>query len=316
MTHYLTDMADVLRAAGVKVIEYAGWETRGRSGNSGYRDAAPFCVMWHHSATTGFNPLGDANYIDHGGDTAPIANIYLARDGTAWVMAAGPTNTNGAGQSLAFSKGTVPQDEMNYYSIGMEIANDGVGQWYPAFQIDAAFKISLSLAAAYGMEPTDVSTHSEYAPTRKIDPATDHVGGSWVPLVRGTARSWRADSLRQECARRYVAQNAGNGVLPNGQVDQLATAIIRVTGRNAQFISTGTLMPDGSVHCVCITWFGPGPLENPFLIDHSSASDIVHQTYTAETVQRDLVLVGVYPDEIEDSLHAWVAEDFAHAITR
>lgn len=94
---------------------------------------------------------------------------------------------------------------------------------------------------------------------------------------------------------------------PAPQEDILATARITVEGRNAQFYGTGTLMPDGSVHCVLVTWSGPG--DQSFHQDHSTASDVVEQHYTPETLQRDLVLVGD-PADIQDSLHEWSPADF------
>lgn len=93
--------------------------------------------------------------------------------------------------------------------------------------------------------------------------------------------------------------------------DKLATARITVEGRNAQFYGTGTLLPDGSVHCVVVTWSGPG--EESFHQDHSAAPDVVHQHYMPETLQRDLVLIG-NPAEIQDSLHSWNDGDFYRVV--
>lgn len=41
---YLTDLADVLRAAGVDVLEVLGWERRARS-SGGYADGLPTTLM-------------------------------------------------------------------------------------------------------------------------------------------------------------------------------------------------------------------------------------------------------------------------------
>ena len=169
---YLTDMADVLRAAGCDVEEVAGWQTRARS-SGGYSGDRPYCIMWHHTASNpGTSAANNVSYIINGSSVAPVANLYLHNDGKFYVCAAGATNTNGKGDALAFSKGVVPADSMNTCAIGIEAGNSGVGEPWPQVMIDAYFKGSNALAAAYGMQPVDLSSHQHYAPGRKIDPAT------------------------------------------------------------------------------------------------------------------------------------------------
>ncbi len=201
---YLIDMADILRAAGVAVVEQDGWQHRARS-SGGYESDRPWCVMWHHTASApGADPANDAAYMSYNADAAPIANILLARDGTAWVLAGGATNTNGSGSGdIHTSRGVVPHDAMNTYAIGMEIQNSGVGEPYPQVQIDAAFQLSNALTAAYGLAANDVGTHNEYAPDRKIDPATTTaVEGPWQPAAVTSSGTWSLDDVRFECARR------------------------------------------------------------------------------------------------------------------
>lgn len=201
---YLTDMANVIRDAGVQVIEQDGWQTRARS-SGGFDSNKPWCVMWHHTASSpGADPADDARYMSYNADSKPIANILLAHDGVAWVLAAGATNTNGkGGGAIVTSRGRVPADSMNTYAIGMEIQNSGVGETYPQVQIDNAFKISLALCEAYGLEPTDVGTHQEYAPDRKIDPATNWaVDGPWMPTAVTGSGTWSLSDLRDELIAR------------------------------------------------------------------------------------------------------------------
>src|SRR5262245_45322910 len=97
--------------------------------------------MWHHTASSA-SPENDASYMCYGSPDAPIANVLVARDGSVWLLAAGPTNTNGKGSDVRWTKGAVPTDSMNSYAWGMEIANNGVGEAYPQVQIDSAFKVS------------------------------------------------------------------------------------------------------------------------------------------------------------------------------
>jgi hypothetical protein len=197
---YLTWLADDLEAAGLQVVRYAGWTTRARR-SGGYADT-PLCVMWHHTAssTTASN---DAYYMCHTSASRPICNVLVARSGEVWVLAAGATNTNGSGRSLAFSQGMVPTNRMNEWAVGMELANNGVGQPYPQVQIDAAFTVSNRVNQRLGGKPTDVATHAHYAPDRKIDPAmATAVQGSWQPRGINRNGTWNLEDLRNECARR------------------------------------------------------------------------------------------------------------------
>lgn len=200
---YLTELGDVCRAAGLTVIEVDGWQTRAR-GSGGYAGSAPWCVMWHHTASQ-TSAANDVAYIVNGSPDAPIANLYLARDGAVHVCAAGATNTNGKGGPLTVSRGMIPLDRMNEYAIGIEAGNNGVGEIWPAVQIDAFFTLSNALADAYGLEPDDCASHAEWAPTRKIDPATAAaVQGNWSPRSINSSGTWNVDDLRNECITRAI----------------------------------------------------------------------------------------------------------------
>lgn len=199
---YITELADVLRGAGLAVIEYGEWWTRAR-GSGGYAAGRPWCVAWHHTASSA-SPESDAAYIATGAPDAPLANLLVDRDGVVWVLAAGCTNTNGTGGPLTFSRGTVPADSMNTYAVGMEIANNGVGESYTAAQIAAAFAASLAICASEALEPTDAFTHAEYAPSRKIDPATADAAcnAGFCPSPINSSGTWSAADLRAELAYR------------------------------------------------------------------------------------------------------------------
>lgn len=203
---YLTWLADELRAAGVKVVEMDGWKTRGR-GSGGY-STPPLCVMWHHTASPpSWHGQKDADYCTYQDSNSPLANIIVGGD-TAWIAAAGATNTNGKGVSLSFSRGTVPADSMNSYAVGIEIGNDGVGEPWSQATIDTMFKISNAINKRLGNQPTDVSSHANYSVGRKIDPATAAaVQGPWKPRSINSSGTWNVDDLKAECKRR--AQGSG-----------------------------------------------------------------------------------------------------------
>ena len=101
---------------------------------------------------------------------------------------------------------------------------------------------------------------------------------------------------------------------PPQQEDEMATVILAVDGRNAQFIGQGPLLADGTVHNLFVTWFGPGRAEgNPFLDDHAAAPDTKLQPVSMDTLKRDLVFLG-NPEEIEDSTGQWSETDFYRVI--
>lgn len=203
MSIYLTDLANWLRDAGLNVKEMNGWKTRAR-GSGGY-SSMPLCVMWHHTASgKSWDGQRDADYIATGDSDAPLANLYIDRSGTVWVIAAGATNTNGKGGPLTFSRGTVPQDGMNTRAIGVEMGNDGVGEAWPQCQVDAMFVVSNTCNLKCGNQPTDISSHNRWAPTRKIDPATaPSVQGPWVPRSWNSSGTWDDRDMQSECQRRW-----------------------------------------------------------------------------------------------------------------
>ena len=230
---YLTQLADWCREAvasyGTPVDEHPGWQTRGRSGGVDYASGRPWCVMWHHTASSD-QSLED--YHATGSDNAPVCNLDIASNGRVIVIAAGPTNTNGKGQAMQTSKGVVPADSMNSYALGIEFYNNGVGQPWPQIQIDVGFAVVTNLQRHLGLAATDVFTHFEYAPDRKVDPATAAaVQGPWHPRSCTSSGTWNDDDVRAECDARWSGAPSGIGddVHPtvcsrySGQLDMFAT---------------------------------------------------------------------------------------------
>jgi len=205
---YLTELAGWLRAAGLEVVEVAGWPTRARS-SGGYSSGRPTCIMWHHTASSvSWDGQRDADYCATGDPDAPLANLYLDRAGRVWILAAGATNTNGKGGPVTVSRGQVPADSMNSYAVGIEFGNNGVGETWPQAQIDAGFVTSTTLTARLGLDPGDVGTHTWWT-TRKIDPATaTAVAGPWQPRSVNSSGSWSRDDLVAECRRRATTPPA------------------------------------------------------------------------------------------------------------
>ena len=188
---YLTDLAQVCRSTGAVVIEEAGWQSRARS-SGGYNSGCPSHVMCHHTAS---NPSSDGqpdvDYMCYGSDSRPIANLYLSRKGQIWVMAAGATNTNGKGHDNW--GGGVPNDSMNSYAIGIEAANNGVGEPWSIVQQDVYVRLVSALCENYGIPNNNVRAHFEWAPDRKIDPAGES-------LYASGSSKWDMGMFRRDCS--------------------------------------------------------------------------------------------------------------------
>lgn len=166
---YLTQLADVLRAHGLKVNEVDGWKTRGRP-SGGFN---PVGVLCHHTATN--RAASDAAVIrllvvGRSDLPGPLCQLGLGRDGTVHVIAAGRANHAGT----AKSSGTVAAGDGNSLYIGVEAFNDGVGEPWPQVQYDAYVKLCAVLSVKVtGNSVNTVRAHKETSVTGKIDPRFD-----------------------------------------------------------------------------------------------------------------------------------------------
>lgn len=188
---WLHNLPTVLRNAGLKVVEFPGWQTRSRS-TGGYDQL--LAIQVHHTASS-TTPANDTAYMWNNARDKPIGAVYLARDGTVHIGAAGATNTSGKGGPLSTSRGTIPLDGANRYVLSIEAANNGVGEAWPKAQQDAYVKMVGALAKAYGIQVRrgDIHAHHEWT-TRKVDPA----GSS--RFATGSAK-WNMDTFRAEVER-------------------------------------------------------------------------------------------------------------------
>ena len=98
----LTDLADVLRGAGLAVVERPGRRTRGHGKMSGVR-----CVVLHHTAGPATGEAPSLGVVENGrpGLTGPPAQLVLGRSGTWYVVAAGLWRS-GCGPDRARARGT------------------------------------------------------------------------------------------------------------------------------------------------------------------------------------------------------------------
>jgi hypothetical protein len=173
---YLTNLADVLRGAGLKVVEVPGWKTRGYRRLVGDTYRADLLgvesIIVHHTATS-WNATGDyptlATVRDGRSDVAgPLSQLGLGRNGTWYVIAAGYANHTGK---------TLQPWQSNSYALGIEAEASGVGdpRDWPKVQMDSYAKGVKALATRYGVPVERVLGHKEIASPlgRKTDPSFD-----------------------------------------------------------------------------------------------------------------------------------------------
>lgn len=170
----LSNLANVLRAAGLTVVEVEGWQNRGYLG----RDLADVRgVLWHHTvaspASLARMDAPSLNICTFGrSDVAgPLSQIVLGRSGTVYICAAGLSNHAGRGSAHG-----VPQDMGNYYLIGIEMESSGVAPFdWTADQLRVVPFLGAALEEAYltDQAPEDriQISHQEYSSEGKIDPA-------------------------------------------------------------------------------------------------------------------------------------------------
>jgi hypothetical protein len=161
----LTQLADVLRAAGLTVVEIDGWKTRSRPESTG--GFAPVGVLWHH---TGDNANG-AKYaqwlatVGRSDLPPPLCHLSIDRQGVVYVIAAGRANHAG----VAKASGSVAAGDGNSLYVGVEVQNTGTED-YPRAQYDAMVKVGAALGKMLPCTINAQRAHYETSVTGKWDP--------------------------------------------------------------------------------------------------------------------------------------------------
>lgn len=163
MTRYLTDLADVCRTSGLRVIEVPGWRARGHGGMTSVRG-----VICHWTATPDTTrpsePYPSLGIVRDGrtGLPGPLANVGLGRDGTVYCIAAGLAYHAGVGYWPGIGSNG------NAHAIGIEAEEGGDGDWTAAM-IDAYPRLVAALQTHYRFPAGNAIGHHEWSPGRKID---------------------------------------------------------------------------------------------------------------------------------------------------
>lgn len=158
-----TWLADALRAAGLKVAEQPGWQTRGHGAMGAVKG-----VLCHHTAGPKTGNMPSLGVVTNGRPdlAGPLCNLALGRDGTVYCVAAGRAYHAGAGSWHGVTAG-------NSELIGVEAENTGVGEPWPSVQLDAYVRLCAAILKHVGADPIMAVGHKEYCTPkgRKIDPA-------------------------------------------------------------------------------------------------------------------------------------------------
>jgi N-acetyl-anhydromuramyl-L-alanine amidase AmpD len=166
MAHLTETAVQRFRDRGLRVVELAGWQDRGETDG-------PFDVLGillhHDGVALGFNdnPNDDDNvphFMAQNGQDG--AQLWIKRDGSVFILAAGRKFHAGSGQGFR----GIPANKGNSTCIGIETDHtDGV-PWTDAL-LGAILTVSQELCAEYDIDPMQMCAgHKEYAPDRKHDP--------------------------------------------------------------------------------------------------------------------------------------------------
>ena len=172
MTYSLLWLPQVLRDAGLEVLEHAGWQTRGH-GDMGTVKG----VLCHHTCGPLHGDLPDINVLVEGRPDlgGPLCNLGLGRSGKFYMIAAGAGWHAGRGNWQGVTNG-------NSQLIGIEAENTGETKgpraepWVPA-QVESYKRGCAAILKHIGAKAIMAAGHKEYALPhgRKDDPSFDMV---------------------------------------------------------------------------------------------------------------------------------------------
>jgi hypothetical protein len=188
-------LIDVLRAAGVQVVEEGNWRARMVSGSFN-----PIGVLWHHTAATSSvsNPHPALGTCINGRPDlqGPLCHALVDYNGVFHVISGGRANHAGASRG----SGPIPAGDGNTLMIGWEIDYNGVNQEMTAAQYNASIAATAAVLTRLGKDSSYARGHRETSTSGKIDPSFIDLnvmradvaakmsggGGTWSSIVDNT----------------------------------------------------------------------------------------------------------------------------------
>jgi hypothetical protein len=218
MTYSLLWLPQVLRDAGLEVLEHGGWQNRGH-GDMGKVQG----VLCHHTCGPLHGDLPDINVLvdgrpDLGG---PLCNLGLGRSGKFYMIAAGKGWHAGRGNWQGVTDG-------NSHLIGIEAENTGEtkgprAEPWPDVQMNAYRRGCAAILAHVGAGAIMVAGHKEYAlpKGRKDDPSFD-----MVTFRREVAVLLGAAAPAKEIMRGGTANTDGLNVRSNASASSTIVGVL------------------------------------------------------------------------------------------
>jgi len=163
----LTDLADILRKAGLPIIEVDGWKTRGHGVMASVKG-----ILVHHTAGPATGDFPSLRVVRDGRPdlSGPLSQLGLGRNGTWYIIAAG--RSYHAGETIDNNiYGNSNAVGIEAEATGNPSTNTGHAYW-PDVQYQSYVKGVKALQAAYAVPTSRVKGHKEAAVPlgRKPDP--------------------------------------------------------------------------------------------------------------------------------------------------
>ncbi|GAA4858577.1 peptidoglycan recognition protein family protein [Saccharopolyspora rosea] len=245
-------LADVLRDAGLNVVETPGW--RERTADSGPQPE-PVGVLEHHTANTASyqNPAPSLQMCIEGRTdlAGPLCHGLIGFDGTVHLIAAG--RANHAGRAKA--SGPNPEGDGNVLYVGFEWDYQGVDQGPSREQYSAALQATAAVLHHLGRPPDAARGHKETSVTGKIDPG--HVDMDRFRADLGTKRQEEDMTPEQDAMLRRLESELLGPRGPHGEITGwntelgprtlVAMVVELVNGLLAQHKQQGAAAPQGAV---------------------------------------------------------------------
>lgn len=193
----LDDLEHVL--GDMSVISLPGWQTRG---NSFTNDRVEGISLHTSGDTELMDGFIAAKHMCYMAETKPLGNLYVARDGTWWVLAGGTTNACGKGGPWY----KIAPGQADATTISVYIGNNSRGEPLTIAQqlslVEGLARLwnNYSVKFGWNLETWRIFGHSEWAPSREYDPSGPCI---WMK-PRDKRELWNIDRLRQDVISKAI----------------------------------------------------------------------------------------------------------------